>query len=77
MTGHATHEPPVIELLGVIEKQQWCSFDGEVYEKSLNEGPDVAQTEFMKSLVNVPFDPYTQELGEGHLGNVNFFSGMN
>jgi pimeloyl-ACP methyl ester carboxylesterase len=67
------HEPPVIELLGEIEKHQWRSFVKEVYEKNLNEGPDAAQTEFMKSLVNVPFDPYPADLGERLSGNVDFF----
>jgi pimeloyl-ACP methyl ester carboxylesterase len=67
------HESPVIEILDETEKHQWRSFVKEVYEKSLNEGSDVAQTEFMKSLVNVPFDSYPQDLNERLSGNVNFF----
>ena len=67
------HEPPVIELLGETEKQRWRSFVKEVYEKNLNEGPDSSQNEFMKSLVNVPFDPYPADLSERLSGNVDFF----
>lgn len=67
------HEPPVIELLGETQKQRWRSFVNEVNEKNLNEGPDAAQNEFMKSLVNVPFDPYPMDLSERLSGNVDFF----
>jgi len=67
------HEPPVIELLGETEKLRWRSFVKEVYEKNLNEGPDAAQNEFMKSLVNVPFDPYPADLSERLSDNVDFF----
>jgi len=67
------HEPPVIELLGETEKQRWRSFVKEVYEKNLNEGQDAAQNEFMKSLVNVPFDPYPADLSERLSSNVDFF----
>ncbi len=67
------HEPPVIELLDEIEKQRWRSFVKEVYKKNLNEGPDAAQNKFMKSLVNVPFDPYPADLSERLSGNVEFF----
>jgi pimeloyl-ACP methyl ester carboxylesterase len=67
------HEPPVIEVLGETEKQRWSSFVKKVYGKNLIEGPDVAQAEFMKSLVNVPFDPYPQDLNERLSGNVDFF----
>ena len=45
----------------------------EVYEKNLSEGSDIAQTEFMKSLVNVPFDPYPVDLNERLSGNIDFF----
>lgn len=67
------HEPPVIELLDEIEAQRWRSFVNEVYNKSLHEGSDIAQTEFMKSLVNVPSDPYPQDLNERLSGNVDYF----
>ena len=63
----------MIELLGVTQKQRWRSFVNEVNEKNLNEGPDAAQNEFMKSLVNVPFDPYPMDLSERLSGNVDFF----
>jgi pimeloyl-ACP methyl ester carboxylesterase len=67
------HEPPLIELLHKTETQRWRSFVKEVYEKNLNEGSDAAQNEFMKSLVNVPFDPYPTDLSERISGNVDFF----
>ncbi len=67
------HEPPVIELLEETEKQRWRFFVNRIYEKNLNEGPDAAQNEFMKSLVNVPFDPYPADLSERLSGNVDFF----
>jgi pimeloyl-ACP methyl ester carboxylesterase len=67
------HEPPVIELLHETEAKRWRSFVNEVYHKSLHEGSDVAQTEFMKSLVNVPSSPYPPDLNERLSGNVDFF----
>ncbi len=67
------HEPPVIELLYQTETQRWRSFFQEVYDKYLHEGAEAAQTEFMKSLVNVPFDPYPPDLNERLSGNVDFF----
>jgi pimeloyl-ACP methyl ester carboxylesterase len=67
------HEPPVIELLHETEARKWRSFFNKTYEKSLHEGYDVAQTEFMKSLVNVPFNPYPPDLNERLSGNVDFF----
>lgn len=67
------HEPPVIELLNETEARKWRSFFNKTYEKSLHEGYDVAQTEFMKSLVNVPFSPYPPDLNERLSGNVDFF----
>ncbi len=67
------HEPPVIELLHETEAKRWRSFVNEVYKKSLHEGSDVAQTEFMKSLVNVPSSPYPADLNERLSGNVDFF----
>jgi hypothetical protein len=67
------HEPPVIELLNETEARRWRSFVNEVYEKSWSEGKDIAQTEFMKSLVNVPSSPYPSDLSERLSGNVDFF----
>ncbi|HKR74033.1 MAG TPA: alpha/beta hydrolase [Candidatus Nitrosocosmicus sp.] len=67
------HEPPVIEILPETEKLRWRSFVKEVYDKGLHEGLDIAQTEFMKSLVNVPFSPYPTDLNERLSGNVDFF----
>jgi len=67
------HEPPVIDLLHQTETQKWRSFVQGVYGKSLREGSDVAQIEFMKSLVNVPSSPYPQDLNERLSGNVDFF----
>jgi pimeloyl-ACP methyl ester carboxylesterase len=67
------HEPPVIELLRQTETERWHSFFQEVHDKSLHEGYDVAQNEFMKSLVNVPFSPYPPDLNERLSGNVDFF----
>ena len=67
------HEPPVIELLQETESRKWRSFVEEVYVKGLHEGLAVAQTEFMKSLVNVPLSPYPPDLNERLSGNVDFF----
>jgi len=67
------HEPPVIELLHEPESQRWRSFVQEVYDKSLNEGSEVAQIQFMESLVNVPAGPYPTDLNERLSGNVDFF----
>ncbi|HKO64391.1 MAG TPA: alpha/beta hydrolase [Candidatus Nitrosocosmicus sp.] len=67
------HEPPLIELLNEPESQIWRSFVKEVYNKSLNEGSEVAQIQFMKSLVNVPASPYPPDLNERLSGNVDFF----
>jgi pimeloyl-ACP methyl ester carboxylesterase len=67
------HEPPVIELLQETESRRWRSFVEEVYVKCLHEGLDAAQTEFMKSLVNVPYSPYPPDLNERLSGNVDFF----
>jgi pimeloyl-ACP methyl ester carboxylesterase len=67
------HEPPVIGILHETEAQRWRSFFNEVYLKGLREGWDVAQTEFMKSLVNVPSSPYPPDLNERLSGNVDFF----
>lgn len=67
------HEPPLIELLQETESRRWRSFVEEVYIKGLHEGLDVAQAEFMKSLVNVPFSPYPSDLSERLSGNVDFF----
>lgn len=67
------HEPPVIELLKETEVQRWRSFVNEVYDKSLHDGSDVAQTEFMKALVNVPSNPYPPDLNERLSGNVDYF----
>ncbi len=67
------HEPPVIELLGENEARRWRSFANDIYHKNLYEGSDVAYTEFMKSLVNVPFSPYPPDLSERLSGNVDFF----
>jgi pimeloyl-ACP methyl ester carboxylesterase len=67
------HEAPVIELLPESKAQRWRSFVDEIYTKSQREGWQVAQTEFMASLINVPDKPYPPDLSERLSGNVDFF----
>lgn len=67
------HEPPVIELLQETEAQKWRSFFNKIYDLGLHKGYDLAQAEFMKSLVNVPFSAYPPDLNERLSGNVDFF----
>ena len=67
------HEAPVIELLPESKAQRWRTFVDEIYTKSLREGWQAAQTEFMSSLINVPDKPYPSDLNERLSGNVDFF----
>jgi pimeloyl-ACP methyl ester carboxylesterase len=67
------HEAPVIELLPEPKVQRWSTFVDEIYKKSQREGPQVAQAEFMASLINVPDAPYPPVLNERLSGNVDFF----
>ena len=67
------HEPPVIELLPGPDLQRWRTFVDKIYTKSLHEGWQAAQAEFMKSLINVPNTPFLPDLNERLSGNVDFF----
>ena len=67
------YEAPVIEILSKTDAQKWRSFVNNVYRKSLNEGSDAAQTEFMGSLINVPNSPLPKDLYDRISGNVAFF----
>jgi pimeloyl-ACP methyl ester carboxylesterase len=68
------HEPPVIELLPDSDAQRWRVFVDTIYTKNQIEGWQAAQTEFMKSLINVPVDaPIPSDLNERLSGNVDFF----
>jgi pimeloyl-ACP methyl ester carboxylesterase len=67
------HEAPVIELLPETKAQRWRAFVDEIYTKYQREGWQVAQTEFMASLINVPDKPYPPDLNERLSPNVNFF----
>lgn len=67
------HEAPVIEILLDLEAQKWRTFVDEIYTKNQNEGSQVAQTEFMASLINVPNTPYPPDLNERISENVDFF----
>jgi pimeloyl-ACP methyl ester carboxylesterase len=67
------YEAPVIELLPVPNAQRWRSFVDKIHTKSQREGWQVAQTEFMASLINVPDKPYPPDLNERLSGNVDFF----
>jgi pimeloyl-ACP methyl ester carboxylesterase len=67
------HEAPMIELLPESKAQRWRTFVDEIYTKSLREGWQTAQREFMSSLINVPDKPYPPHLNERLLGNVDFF----
>jgi pimeloyl-ACP methyl ester carboxylesterase len=67
------YEAPVIELLPESKAQRWRTFVDEIYTKSLREGWQAAQTEFMSSLINVPDKPYPSDLNERLSGNVDFF----
>jgi pimeloyl-ACP methyl ester carboxylesterase len=67
------HEAPVIELLPESKAQRWRTFVDEIYTKSLREGWQTAQREFMSSLINVPDKPYPSDLNERLSGNVDFF----
>ena len=68
------HEPPVIEALPDSDAQRWRVFVDKIYAKNQIEGWQAAQTEFMKSLINVPVDaPFPSDLNERLSGNVDFF----
>ena len=54
----------VIELLDQPKAQKWRTFVDEIYVKNQREGLQVAQTEFMASLINVPDTPYSPYLNE-------------
>jgi pimeloyl-ACP methyl ester carboxylesterase len=67
------HEAPVIKLLPDSDALRWRAFVDEIYLKSQREGWQVAQMEFMASLLNVPDSPYPPDLNERLAGNVDFF----
>jgi pimeloyl-ACP methyl ester carboxylesterase len=67
------YEAPVIEILHKDDAEKWRSFVHSIYTKSQHEGSQVAQTEFMRSLINVPNSPIPPDLHERLSGNVDFF----
>jgi pimeloyl-ACP methyl ester carboxylesterase len=67
------YEAPVIEILPKDDAEKWRSFVRSIYTKSQHEGSQVAQTEFMGSLINVPDYPIPPDLNERLSGNVDFF----
>ena len=58
------HEAPVIALLNEPKAKGWRTFVDEIYVKNQREGSQVAQTEFMASLINVPDTPNPPDLNE-------------
>jgi pimeloyl-ACP methyl ester carboxylesterase len=72
----ATTKPELIDFLIVYEApvvEKWRSFVRNIYTKSQHEGSGAAQTEFMRSLINVPDSPIPPDLNERLSGNVHFF----
>jgi pimeloyl-ACP methyl ester carboxylesterase len=67
------YEAPVIEILPKDDAEKWRSFVRNIYTKSQQEGSHAAQTEFMRSLINVPDSPIQPDLNERLSGNVDFF----
>jgi pimeloyl-ACP methyl ester carboxylesterase len=67
------YEAPVIEILPKDDAEKWRYFVRSIYTKSQHEGSQVAQTEFMGSLINVPDSPIPPDLKERLAGNIDFF----
>jgi pimeloyl-ACP methyl ester carboxylesterase len=67
------YEAPVIEILPKADAEKWFSFVHNIYTKSQDEESQVAQTEFMGSLINVPDSPIPPDLNERLSGNIDFF----
>jgi pimeloyl-ACP methyl ester carboxylesterase len=67
------HEAPVIELLPKSDAEKWLIFFNNIYTKSQSEGSQVAQTEFMATLINVPDSPFPTDLNDRISGNIDFF----
>jgi pimeloyl-ACP methyl ester carboxylesterase len=67
------YEAPVIQILPKADAKKWRSFVDNIYTKSQHEGSQAAQTEFMRSLINVPDSPIPPDLSARLSGNVGFF----
>jgi pimeloyl-ACP methyl ester carboxylesterase len=67
------YEAPVIDILPKSDVEKWRSFVDNIYTKSLDEGSQAAQAEFMGSLINVPDSPLPPDLNDRISGNVDFF----